>query len=125
MEERTWSPNKTPFLRRQEGLQENSKGEHKEFGTVAHADLPTRQPNLNKQYCQSYVIDISITRKSSPPAERWALFSAVSAHKQLKVMNLFCNFEGRDHYVFRSACPLTVGLYGTKYESRHCKRLPK
>jgi hypothetical protein len=28
-------------------------------------------------------------------------------------MTLFCNFEGRDHYIIRSASSSTVGLYGT------------
>jgi hypothetical protein len=31
--------------------------------------------------------------------QRRALFSSVPAHEELEVMTLFCNFEGRDHYI--------------------------
>lgn len=41
-------------------------------------------------------------------------------------MTLFCNFEGRDHYIFRSASSSTVGLYGTgKVRKRSLYTAPK
>jgi hypothetical protein len=118
-----WISLHTPFLCRKEGLQENSKGEHQELETVAHADLPNRQ-HLHEQYCQSCHRHFEINRQSSPSAQRWALFSAVSVHKELEVMTLILQYWRHRPLRIPKRKLWACTVHAT-YGSRHCIRLPK